>query len=360
MPNSDIMKSLMIILALFMALSVFQSDIHALSRSIQGAHIVVAKKGLILREKPDLNAPQIMTISAYDWVTLLETARQVMIIDGITAPWCRVQYRDRVGWVFGGYLHRGGEELQFWIVDPQGALLVTGDSGRSNQVDQKITMIPYRHHGVVVMDDGRISTIDVLNHRYLKVRFRDRIGWCREDQMTFAASSILDGSMSRETQGLHRASARSARHAHLFGTLVNYAASYGNTPEQTISLMGLPRKERILREEYRYARQGGPDQEMYSRSLEYDGLTFTFFVSPTKRALYALEFTSSRYPSFVGQRISTIKRFFGEPDESENGELLFYVHDLLSDGSLGIRSGYIVMRIAGETIVAVQYRYALN
>jgi len=75
--------------------------------------IVISKSGLILRSGPDKTSKKILTIPHNDrlkvvspYTDALDTNSigKVDNINNISANWRLVQYKDTVGWVFGGYL----------------------------------------------------------------------------------------------------------------------------------------------------------------------------------------------------------------------------------------------------------------
>jgi hypothetical protein len=65
---------------------------------------VTAQKGLALRESPSIKAKEITLVPWAERVTLLGYDAKSVVIDGINSPWAKVRYKDKEGWVFGGYL----------------------------------------------------------------------------------------------------------------------------------------------------------------------------------------------------------------------------------------------------------------
>ncbi len=65
---------------------------------------VTAESGLRMRENPDLNAGTIVTIPYNEEVILLEEKGDAIVISGATGKWSRVKWKDKTGWVFGGFL----------------------------------------------------------------------------------------------------------------------------------------------------------------------------------------------------------------------------------------------------------------
>ena len=79
---------------------------------------VTAIDGLRVRSEPSLTAKKIDTLSFGEYV-LVAKKGELVTIDGITAPWVKVafgdesekSYRDKNGWVFGGYLSKNEQNL---------------------------------------------------------------------------------------------------------------------------------------------------------------------------------------------------------------------------------------------------------
>jgi SH3-like domain-containing protein len=65
---------------------------------------VTTEAGLQMREKPDINAKKIDTIPYTDQVKILEEKGVNITISGATGKWCKVEWKDKTGWVFGGFL----------------------------------------------------------------------------------------------------------------------------------------------------------------------------------------------------------------------------------------------------------------
>jgi hypothetical protein len=65
---------------------------------------VNAKEGLIMREYPELGSKRITTIPYGEEVFLLEEIGDEITISNATGKWCIVQWQDKKGWVFGGFL----------------------------------------------------------------------------------------------------------------------------------------------------------------------------------------------------------------------------------------------------------------
>lgn len=79
---------------------------------------VTASDGLRVRSEPSLGAKKIDTLAFGEYV-LVAKKGEVVTIDGITAPWVKIvvgdeseeSYRDKNGWVFGGYLSKNEQNL---------------------------------------------------------------------------------------------------------------------------------------------------------------------------------------------------------------------------------------------------------
>jgi len=65
---------------------------------------VATRKGLYLREAPSTTAPKIKLVPYRGSVTRIGVTNVIAEIDGITAPWIQASYKDKTGYIFGGYL----------------------------------------------------------------------------------------------------------------------------------------------------------------------------------------------------------------------------------------------------------------
>ncbi|PKL32734.1 MAG: hypothetical protein CVV45_11160 [Spirochaetae bacterium HGW-Spirochaetae-10] len=65
---------------------------------------VATRKGLYLREAPSTTAPKIKLVPYRGSVTRIGVTNVIAEIDGITAPWIQASYKDKTGYMFGGYL----------------------------------------------------------------------------------------------------------------------------------------------------------------------------------------------------------------------------------------------------------------
>ncbi len=65
---------------------------------------VTAKSGLFLRENPGKKYAKVTLVPNGEEVKLLEFEKEPQVIDGISARWVRVQYKNLSGWMFSGYL----------------------------------------------------------------------------------------------------------------------------------------------------------------------------------------------------------------------------------------------------------------
>jgi hypothetical protein len=65
---------------------------------------VTAQKGLMLRESSGIEAKKITLIPWAEWVYILGYDKNDVAIDNINSRWVKVTYKDKEGWVFGGYL----------------------------------------------------------------------------------------------------------------------------------------------------------------------------------------------------------------------------------------------------------------
>ena len=65
---------------------------------------VDAKEGLNLRTKPDINSKKITVIPFTSEVRILEISNASQTIDRYSSYWFKIKWKNKQGWVFGGYL----------------------------------------------------------------------------------------------------------------------------------------------------------------------------------------------------------------------------------------------------------------
>lgn len=65
---------------------------------------VKSPRGLVLRKGPDISAEKIMLLPDRAPVAILTYSNSISVIDGKTAPWVEIRYKDKEGWVFSAYL----------------------------------------------------------------------------------------------------------------------------------------------------------------------------------------------------------------------------------------------------------------
>jgi hypothetical protein len=68
------------------------------------ARLVTAEEGLRMRDKPTLDGEVVCVIPFEDSVILLEEKGEEATISGKIGRWSLVQWNDKKGWVFGGFL----------------------------------------------------------------------------------------------------------------------------------------------------------------------------------------------------------------------------------------------------------------
>jgi uncharacterized protein len=66
---------------------------------------VTTEAGLRMRENPDFKSKKIDTIPYADEVKILQEKGKNITISGATGKWCKVEWKDKTGWVFGGFLN---------------------------------------------------------------------------------------------------------------------------------------------------------------------------------------------------------------------------------------------------------------
>ena len=75
-----------------------------------------AKAGLVMRETPDTSGKKIALIPMDEEVTLLEEKGESVTIAGKTGKWSKVTWKDKTGWVFGGFLKKDEDFAQMPVV----------------------------------------------------------------------------------------------------------------------------------------------------------------------------------------------------------------------------------------------------
>ena len=65
---------------------------------------VKSPRGLVLRKGPDVSAKKITVIPDKAAVDILTYSNAISVIDGKTAPWVEIRYKEKEGWVFSAYL----------------------------------------------------------------------------------------------------------------------------------------------------------------------------------------------------------------------------------------------------------------
>lgn len=75
-----------------------------------------AKAGLVMRETPDTSGKKIALIPLDDEVTLLEEKGESVTIAGKSGKWSKVTWKDKTGWVFGGFLKKDEDYAEMPVV----------------------------------------------------------------------------------------------------------------------------------------------------------------------------------------------------------------------------------------------------
>ncbi len=84
--------------------TIFLIILLALPSSIYSQTINIGMPNLHLREKPDLNSKSICLIPYKDIVNIIEIQGNEIRIDGIRGRWAKIQWKNKTGWVFDGYV----------------------------------------------------------------------------------------------------------------------------------------------------------------------------------------------------------------------------------------------------------------
>jgi hypothetical protein len=104
------MKSFVFLFSFLLLGTIFINAQEAINES----RWVTAESGLRMRESADLKAKTIATIPYGDEVILLEEKGDEITISGATGKWSKIQWKEKQGWAFGGFLTKvkGLEILQ--------------------------------------------------------------------------------------------------------------------------------------------------------------------------------------------------------------------------------------------------------
>lgn len=86
-----------------LAMTVTASTLSALKLTDK-TRFVIADVGLRMRDAPELGANKLGVIPFNQPVTLLEESGEEQTIAGATGRWSKVDWKGKVGWVFGGFL----------------------------------------------------------------------------------------------------------------------------------------------------------------------------------------------------------------------------------------------------------------
>jgi hypothetical protein len=75
-----------------------------------------AKGGLVMRETPDTSGKKIGLIPMDEEVTLLEEKGEAVTIAGKKGKWSKVTWKDKTGWVFGGFLKKDEDFAEIPVI----------------------------------------------------------------------------------------------------------------------------------------------------------------------------------------------------------------------------------------------------
>ena len=74
--------------------------------NIKQTYFVNADSGLKIRLEPNQKSNSIQTIFNGEEVLVLEESKDKMLIDRIESNWVKIQYQEKIGWVFKGFLSK--------------------------------------------------------------------------------------------------------------------------------------------------------------------------------------------------------------------------------------------------------------
>lgn len=126
-------------------------------------YIVTAAGGLKLREEPNLNSKTMGLIPEGDIVEYLEEAGEEFTVEGRTKRFYKINWQEKTGYAFGGFLDDGSEQ-SFGIIDPGKT------KGYKILPNSKKVMSPNEtkyYHQLTLNNPGSMSGIEKsCNHKY--------------------------------------------------------------------------------------------------------------------------------------------------------------------------------------------------
>ncbi len=133
---------------------------------------VKAISGLKMRDKPIIGGKFIAKIPFGESVTIKDEDEEELIIEDIKGKWTEVIWKDKVGWVFGGFLTET-EISEVFITALNGL-----NMRKLPSVDGiLITNIPYSSKVYIVEEKEEIEKINDVEGHWTQVIWKDKTGW---------------------------------------------------------------------------------------------------------------------------------------------------------------------------------------
>lgn len=129
------------------ALIMLYSFIISLDLYAETRGVVTTQSGIAMREKPDLNAPDIQHLYLNSHVVILNENGPAVNIDGISDKWYQVKYNNLTGWVFGGYVLKESKELE---IRPYGDYFTTYIKSSEESTPESISVKLYKKNKIFI------------------------------------------------------------------------------------------------------------------------------------------------------------------------------------------------------------------
>ena len=121
--------------------------------------IVTEPQGIYFREQPSTTSKQIGFISYQTKLEVLDDKGKEETLHKIKANWFKVKYKDRIGWVFGGFVEKQYKEKSPVEEQP---IIVGSDVPSDSGIDEVKTLIKLEH--IVNSSEEILESIrDLLN-----------------------------------------------------------------------------------------------------------------------------------------------------------------------------------------------------
>ena len=297
----------------------------ALADDVERFAVVIARGGLVLREKPSAQSKKLAVIPVNWKVYVKSYADREETIENVKARWANVTCFELRGWVFGGFLAPYSSIRFGYVKKRPGITLFENPSLTSRAV----AAIPYREKVNTPMNEGFHN--DVMTQRtFIKMEWKGQKGYAFDDELSYIP--IPD-------YGIKYDPAREPAYRNNIEEFFNMTIyRFGRTKKEIVSRLGNPVKVSTRTEKNRYE----PGKENIIWELGYDGLIITVMKTPSgSELLLNMEITSDRLmakDAIVNWPLQRALDRFGIPDQ-DNGDSFSYI--------IGI-SGYCSMTLQAQ------------